>query len=160
MHRSIMPFAAFALTALASHAHAQLLVTSVTASFPDPNGKLPGFNLVPGAGISNWSMGVAQGVLTHGQSYNYCVSLASGNNTGKATVSFKISRGSTIIQSATIIKAAQYPVGPFGTWYFCSGYKALPSNPGAATLTATAAFTAGGARKAVTTKLAVPVVLQ
>ena len=160
MRKTVAPFAALALAALAAQAHAQLLVTSVTASFPDPNGKLPGFNLVPGAGIPSWSIGLAQGVLTSGQSYNYCVSLASGNDTGKATVSFKLARGSTVIQSHTIIKASQYSVGPYGVWYFCSGYMALPNSPGAATLSATAAFTAGSGKKAVTTRLAVPVVLE
>ena len=66
-----MMLAAFALaSASIIPARAQVFVTSVTAAIPDPNGKVPGFNLVPGAGIENWSNGVAQAVLMHGHSYN------------------------------------------------------------------------------------------
>ena len=134
--------------------------TSITAAIPDPNGKVPAFNAVPGAGINNWSNGWAQAVLVAGQAYNYCISIGSGVAQGKATVSYKISRGAAQIQSGTIIKASQYKVGPNGIWYFCSGYTVLPSSPGTATLTGTVAYTANGSKKPVSSKLAVPILLQ
>ena len=68
--------AAFA-TMAALPASAQVFVTGITAAVPDPPGKVPAFNAVPGAGITTWSNGVAQAVLTAGQTYNYCVSAAS-----------------------------------------------------------------------------------
>jgi hypothetical protein len=153
--------AAFALVAASvMPAHAQVFVTSITAAIPDPNGKVPGFNLVPGAGIENWSNGVAQAVLTHGQSYNYCVSLASGTANGKASVTYKIARGKTVIQTGTIVTAKNLPIGPDGTWYLCSGYQVLPSSAGTATLTGTVAYTASGSNKPKLSKLSVPVLLQ
>ena len=157
-----LPLAAILATGIAVSAHAQMLVTSITASFPDLAGKVPGFNLVPGAGIANWSIGLAQGVLTSGQQYNYCVSLASGSATasGSAKVSYKITRGSTVIQTATIITAAQFPVGPNGVWYLCSGHQVLPSSPGAALLTASVAYKANGSATSVTSKQSVPGILK
>ncbi len=157
----ILAVSALALAALtALPAHAQVYVTSITASFPDPNTKVPAFNVVPGAGIPTWSIGLAQAVLVHGQSYNYCVSLGSNTASGKASVAFKITRGSTIIQSATIIAAKDFNVSNNGVWYLCSGYTALPSSPGAATLTGTVAYTATGATKPTDSKLSVPILLQ
>lgn len=160
MSRLLAAAVTFCALSASAAALGQVLPTSVTASFPDPNGKVPGFNLVPGAGITNWSNSLALAVLTHGNSYNYCVSLGSGNSTGKATVSFKLTRGTTVIQSKVIIPASKFSVGPNGVWYFCSGYLQLPSSPGPATLAGLVAFTANGGTKPVTTKIAYPVLLQ
>ena len=150
---------AFALAA-AMPAHAQLVVTGISATLPDPNNKVPAFNVVPGAGIPTWSNGLALYVLTHGQSYNYCVSLGSGTASGKAKVSFKIARGKTVIQSGTIIAAKDFPVSSDSVWYFCAGFHVLPNSPGAATLTGLAAYTPTGGGKTVTSKLNVPLLLQ
>ena len=145
---------------LPSVARAQVYATSVTASFPDANGKVPALNAVPGAGIDNWAMGLAQAVLTQGHIYNYCVSLGSGNVGGKASVSYSIKQGSTVVQSGTIIDSKHYQVGANGIWYFCSGYTKLPVSPGVATLTATVAFTATGTKKPVQTKTSTQILLQ
>jgi len=131
------------ITALAP-AQAQVYATSIVATHPDPDGKVPAFNVVPGAGIPTWSNGLAQAVLTHGQSYNYCVSLGSAAAKGSADVSFRITRGKTVIQSATIITAKDFKVGPNGIWYYCSGYRVLPKSPGAATLTGIVGYKATG----------------
>jgi hypothetical protein len=40
--------------AISAPAAAQVYATSITASFPDPGGAVPGFNKVPGAQIENW----------------------------------------------------------------------------------------------------------
>jgi hypothetical protein len=138
------PFAVLALAAAPTHA--QVYATSVTAAIPDPNGKVPGFNLVPGSGIPNWANGMAQVVLTHGQSYNYCVSLGSGKAGGTAGVTFTIERGSTLVQAGVIVAPGGLAVGRNGIWYVCSGYTALPDSPGKATLTGTVTYapTSGG----------------
>ena len=141
----VAPVVALAVAAIALPAHAQLYVAAIIASNPDPNGKVPAFNAVSGAGIATFSDGFAQTVLTHDQSYEYCVQLASSATAqGAASVSYSIKRGKTVIQSDTIVKAKAYSVGPNGVWVYCSGYKTLPDSPGAATLTATSSYLATG----------------
>ena len=150
---------AVAVTA-ATPAQSQVYATSITATHPDPDGKVPAFNVVPGAGIQTWSDGLAQAVLTHGQYYNYCVSLGSGAAKGSADVYFRITRGKTVIQSATIIKAKDFPVGPNGIWYFCSGYRVLPRSPGAATLIGEVAYKANGSTVPVNSLVSASVLLR
>ncbi len=152
--------AAFGLAVGAVPAGAQVLATGVTASFPDPNGKGPAFGAVPGAGIQTWSVGLAQGALTNGQPYEYCVSLATGTAAGNAEVSYKLARGSSVIQSGVIVAAKNFKVVNQGIWYWCTGGIVLPSSPGAATLTGTVTYTATGTTKKVISKVAVPVLLQ
>ena len=149
-----------AVLAMNATAQAQVVVTSVTASFPDSAQKVPALNAVPGAAIPTFSDGLAQGVLTHGQFYSYCVSLASATATGKATVSYRISRGATTIQAATIIPSSKFSVSSNGIWYWCSGYKALPNSPGAANLSGTVAFIATGATKPVVSHTTAAILLQ
>ena len=123
-----LPIAALALAA--SPARAQLYVTGVTATIPDPNGKVPAFNAVPGAGIATLSTGFAQAVLIHGNSYNYCVTLASADTNGKGQVSFSLKRGAAVILSDIIIKRSGYTVSPNGVWFYCSGYIGRARQPG------------------------------
>jgi hypothetical protein len=151
--------AAFA-TMVAMPASAQVFITSITAAVPDPNGKVPAFNAVPGAGIETWSNGVAQAVLTAGQSYNYCVSAASATASGKASLSFRIIQGANVIKSATIVTAKDFKIGSNGAWYFCSGYLGTPVSPGAAKLTAIMIYTPTGATESQKVELSVPVLLQ
>jgi len=141
-------------------ASAQVFITSITAAVPDPNGKVPAFNAVPGAGIETWSNGVAQAALTGGQSYNYCASAASATAKGHASLMFKIERGAEVIQSATIVTPKEFAVGTNGTWYFCSGYLSLPDSPGAAKLTAIMNYTPSGSTTPQKVELSIPVLLQ
>ncbi len=157
-----LPLAMLATVAAlaAAPAQAQVYVTSVTAALPDPAGKVPAFNAVPGSGIPNWANGLAHAVLTHGQAYNYCVSLASAAADGSATVLFKLSRGRTVIQTHRIVEARNFKIGPNGIWYLCSGYLVLPSNAGAAVLWGQVQYTPTGADKPIYSSLSVPVLLQ
>ncbi len=145
---------------LASAASAQVYATSVTAAVPDPNGKVPGFNKVPGSAIENWANGVAQMVLTGGQTYNFCVSLGSAKANGAAGVSWTLSRKANIIQNGTIVAPGGLPVGPNGVWYLCSGYTALNSNPGKAVLTGIVTYTPTGGGKTTNSDVHVDVVLK
>jgi len=158
--RLAIAMALAALALAATPAKAQLYVTGVTATFPDPNGKVPAFNAVPGAGIPTLSTGFAQAVLTHGQSYNYCVTLASADTTGEAQVSFSLKRGATLIQGGVIIKKPDYKVSANGVWFFCSGYMTIPDSPGAAVLTGTSSYLASGATKSINSHVSVPVVIE
>jgi uncharacterized protein GlcG (DUF336 family) len=153
-----MPLAALALAA--TPAKAQLYVTGVSATFPDPNGKVPAFNAVAGAGIPTLSTGFSQAVLTHGQSYNFCVTLASAEASGEAQVSFSLKRGKTLIEGGVIIKRPDYKVGANGVWFYCSGYMTTPDSPGAAILTGTSSYLASGATKSVVSHVSVPVLIE
>jgi hypothetical protein len=154
-----------ALTALAIAvapvaAQAQVYVTSIIAVFPDPDGKVPAFNVVPGAGIPTWSNGLAQAVLTHGVTYNYCMSIGTGTANGKASVAFRIVRGQTVLQSGTILTANQFTLTSNGVWYLCAGFHQAPNSPGAANLLGIVNYTAKGATKAVVSKLSVPILME
>ena len=144
----------------ATTAEAQVFVTSVTAAVPDPNGKVPGFNKVPGSGIENWANGVAQVVLTHGQSYNYCVSLGSARANGAAGVTYTISRRKTVIQTGVIIAPGALPIVPNQVSYVCSGYTVLPTSPGKATLTGALSYLPSGGTKALVSEVNTSVVLK
>jgi len=144
----------------AAGAHAQVYVTSVTAAIPDANGKVPGFDKVPGSAIENWANGVAQVVLTHGQSYNYCVSAGSAKANGTAGVTFTISRKNTVIQSGTIVPPGGEPVGPNDIFYVCSGYTVLPDSPGKAKLSGVVSYTPSGGGKTTESLLETNVVLK
>jgi hypothetical protein len=149
-----------AIAASANLAQAQVYATSVTAAEPDGAGKVPAFNAVPGAAIPSWSNGLAQGVLTHGQLYNYCVSLASGAAKGTATVSFRIVRSGKVLQSKTIIAAKDFKVGANGIWYYCSGYLPLPTSPGVAQLVGEVTYKGTTAKAAVSSQVASSVLLR
>ncbi len=154
----------FALVGLAlaasAPAHAQVFVTSVTAAIPDSAGKVPGFNKVPGSAIENWANGVAQVVLVHGQSYNYCVSLGTSAAKGTAGVTFTIAHKSAVVQTGVIIPPGGLSLAADQIMYVCSGYTALPDSPGKATLTGTVSYTPTGKTKAVVSKLTTGVVLK
>ena len=154
-------FAAVLASALvAATVHAQVFVTSVTAAIPDANGKVPGFNKVPGSAIQNWANGVAQVVLTHGQSYNYCVSAGAAKANGTVGVTYTIARNSTVIQAGTIVPPGGEPVSPGSIFYVCSGYTALPDSPGRATLSGVVTYTPSNGGKATDSQLRTNLVLK
>ena len=144
----------------ASAAHAQVYVTSVTAAIPDANGKVPGFNKVPGSAIENWANGVAQVELAHGQSYNYCVSAGAAKANGTVGVTYTISRKNTVIQTATIIAPGGEPVSPGSIFYVCSGYTVLPDSPGKARLSGVVTYTPANGGKVTDSELDTNVVLK
>ena len=152
--------AAVSLALGAVPATAQVFVTSIIATNPDPNGKLPGGNLVADPNYPNWTNGYPQSVLVVGQSYEYCVSVASGRANGSASVAYAIVRGKTVIQQDTFIEPSQFPVGKGGVWYWCAGYHELPDSPGKATLEATVVYTPNGETTSQKSEISVPVLLQ
>jgi hypothetical protein len=111
-----------------------IFVTGVMVTLPS-NNVVPTLNTYPGANIRTWSDGWSQAVLTGGDSYEYCVSVASATASGTGSIAYKIVRGKTVIQTATVIDS--FPVGSDGIWYYCAGYQQLPKSPGAANVVAT-----------------------
>ena len=152
--------AVLAGTFAAAAAQAQVYVTSVTAAIPDANGKVPDFNKVPGSAIQNWANGVAQVVLMHGQSYNYCVSAGAAKANGTVGVTYTIARNSTVIQAGTIVAPGGEPVGPGSIFYVCSGYTVLPDSPGRATLSGVVTYTPSNGGKATDSQLRTNLVLK
>jgi hypothetical protein len=147
-----------ALISPAAEAASPVFVTGIQATVPDPNGKVPAFNAVPGAGIETWSNGVAQAVLTGGQYYEYCISVASAKAKGTGSIVYQIVHGHTVVQSDTVIDT--FPIGSQGVWYFCAGYHQLPASPGPANLVATLTYTPKNGGSPQQASLSVPVLLQ
>lgn len=119
-----------------------VFVTGIMATIPDPNGKVPVLNAPAlGAGIQTWSDGWSLAVLTGGHVYEYCVSVASATASGTGSIAYKIVRGKTVIQSATV--KTGIPVVSNGVWYYCAAAQ-LPVSPGAASLVGTLTYTPTG----------------
>lgn len=116
------------------------LLTGIWVTIPDKNGKVPNYDDVPGSAIATFSDGFPQAFLTGGNYYEYCVTVASSNSAGgTGSIAYKITRGKTVIQTATVVSS--FKIGPDGVWYWCAGYQQLPKSPGAATITATMTYT-------------------
>jgi len=118
-----------------------VFVTGIMATVPDPNNKVPTLTTYPGAGINTWSDGWSQAVLIGGHVYDYCVSVASATASGTGSIAYKIVRGKTVIQSATV--KTGIPVVSNGVWYYCAAAQ-LPVSPGAASLVGTLTYTPTG----------------
>jgi hypothetical protein len=131
-------------------------VTSMTAGQPDPNGKVPAYNAVPGAGVDNFSVAATQAVLTHGLVYTFSISLQDSTYTGNVEVyceiTQKIGTKTTVLVKQIINK--QFASSPGNYWLWSINGPAIPNSPGAATLTGFAKF--GKA----TVKLSEPILLR
>jgi hypothetical protein len=131
-------------------------VTSVTAGDVDPNGKIPQFNGVPGAGVDNYDVALPMAVLLQGGVYIYCVSMQDLDFTGKARFSYTIKQDDVVIVKSKTIKAGVSLLpGVIEAW--CIPGAALPSSPGEATLTGTVTFDTVPATVA---RLSLPIVIQ
>jgi hypothetical protein len=163
MRAQVLVLAAASLAAAVSPSFAATsppgFVTFVTGGAPDPNGKVPAFNVVPGAGVPNFSIANPQGAFVHGGIYTYCIATHDLSFTGNSAFSYKITRkvGTTVttLQSKVLIK--NFAISP-GIWAFCINGAALPNSPGLATLTG--AVTYATTPKATVAKLSVPIILQ
>jgi hypothetical protein len=146
---------AFAAAAPAFAAAPPGYITSVTVGTPDPNGKVPNFNAVPGSGVGNWSIADPLAILTHGSPYEYCVTLQDANFTGDAEVSYRITQGTVVVQSGVINK--KFSAAP-GVWAWCIGSSPLPNLPGSATLEGIVSFKT--TPKATDATLKIPILIQ
>jgi len=117
-------------------------ITSVVAGTPDPNGKVPAFNAVPGAGTGNFAEATPQAILNHGSSYVFCITLQNANVSASTTWSYKITQKAggmkTTVQHATVAKSV--PLSGNGLYAYCLNSAAIPESVGAATLTGTVVY--------------------
>jgi hypothetical protein len=132
------------LPALAAHAQTAEsagYVTAVMAGDPDPNGKIPGLNAVPGAGVTNVDLAFPYAVLTHGQQYVVSVLTQNGTFNGTCTSSYEI----TQVQSGKVVKLQNakintYKCGPGTVWVWVILTPAIPDAVGAAKLVGSVKF--------------------
>jgi hypothetical protein len=129
----------FAATTFAQQAPATIpgvLPAFITAGLPDPNGKVPVLNGIPGAGVVNLAEAMPTTVLNHGTVYVYVVALQDYNYTGTCVVKFKLTQvqnGKTVTLDAAKIKS--FSCSPGSLWAWAINGKAVPNSPGVATLT-------------------------
>jgi hypothetical protein len=137
--------AAAAQTADATAALPGVIANFITAGTPDPKGKVPVIDGVPGAGVQNIAIASPLGILQHG--HVYTVIVTSQNNTfrGVCTDSYALKRGTTVLASG---KIHTYDCGLGTYWEWAANTPAIPNKPGLATLTGTVTY---GGKTATTT---------
>ena len=131
------------------------VVTTVTATYIDPNGVVPAFNVAKnhaGAGIDTYDIGVPVSVLQQGSVYVFSTTLQVVNFSGTCKASYELHRGKTALISGVLNKGWACQTGDYWGWSIYS--KNIPASPGPATLSATVSF----GKQRVT--LSVPVVIQ
>lgn len=116
----------------------------ITATQRDPNGKVPAFNQVAGAGVANVDLGFPASFLNNGKQYVYSFMMQDLNFTGTCQASFKLTQkqGTTVVtlDSGVGPSFACGPTVTSGGWgWFWTG-KPIPNSPGLATLTATVKY--------------------
>jgi hypothetical protein len=131
-------------------------ITAIAAGQPDPNGKVPSYNSVPGAGVDNMSVPATQAMLTHGLNYVVSIALQDATYTGNVevlyTITQKVGAKTETLQKMTINKSFASKPGNYWLWAIIG--PAIPNKPGAASLNGYAIF---GSK---TVKLNVPIVIQ
>lgn len=115
-----------------------VVITSFTAGFADPNGVIPNFDLVPGAGVDNWDVSLPVAVLHIGNVYNYSMTFHSVNFAGLCQASYKLTQGSTVLDSAKIVK--KFDCTSPSIWAYDVNGKTIPNSPGPAVLEGTLQF--------------------
>lgn len=133
-----------------------VVVTTVTAGFPDPNGVVPNFNAASGAGIPTWDSAVPHSILRIGSTYVYAMTMQNTTFDGKCTASYALTQvqGGTNITLDSAIYQSKFACAPSNVFgWFLSG-KPIPNAPGLATLTAIVHY----GKK--TTKLSVPMLIE
>ncbi len=131
-------------------------VTAVVAGLPDPNGKVPAINAVPGAGVNTLSVAVPVAHLLQGQTFTYVVASQNSDFAGTCTTSYAITRPSAGANQRMLdtAKITSFPCKANLAYSWSITSHPVPSSPGPAMLTGIVRF--GGT----TERLSVPVVIQ
>ena len=115
-----------------------ILPAFIAAGAPDPAGKIPNLDAVPGSLVGNLDIAQPETVLMHGQRYVYTVAMESATYTGEYSVSYRLTHlvsGKTeVLQSGTIV--SNRSTKPLNYWVWVILAKAIPDSPGPATLEA------------------------
>jgi hypothetical protein len=115
-----------------------VVITTVTAGFPDPNGVVPNFNVASGAGIPTWDSGVPHSILRIGNTYVYAMTMQNTTFDGKCTASYALTQvqGGTNVTLDSAVYQSKFDCAPSNIFgWFLSG-KPIPNTAGPATLTA------------------------
>jgi hypothetical protein len=122
-----------------------VIANFITVGTPDPKGRIPVIDGVPGAGVQNIAIASPLGILQHG--HVYTVIVTSQNNTfkGVCSDSYVLKRGTTVLASGRI---HTYDCQPGTYWEWEANTPAIPNKPGLATLTGTVTY---GGKTATTT---------
>jgi hypothetical protein len=113
-----------------------MLPTSITAGLPDPAGKVPTINGVPGSLVENLDVSFPLALLAHGNRYVYSVTVQDNDYTGSCTVSYaltQVQNGKKVTLDSAKIKT--FNTAPGNIWLWVILGKAIPNSPGLATLT-------------------------
>jgi hypothetical protein len=113
----------------------------ISAGLPDPNGKVPASNAVPGSGVTNLDISFPLMLLTHGNSYVFTVALQDIDFTGTCQASYTLTQiqlNKTVTLDSA--KDASFSCGPGTIWFWTFTGKPIPDFPGPATLTGTVTY--------------------
>jgi len=112
-----------------------MLPASITAGAPDPAGKVPTINGVPGSQVENLDVSFPLALLAHGTQYVYSITVQDNSYTGSCTVSYALTQvqnaKKVTLDSAVITKFNTAP-GDVFLWVILG--KPIPNSPGLATL--------------------------
>jgi len=115
-----------------------MLPTSITAGLPDPAGKVPTINGVPGSQVENLDVSFPLAILAQGNRYVYSTTVQDNSYTGSCTVSYaltQVQNGKKVTLDAA--KITTFKTAPGNIWLWVILGKAIPNSPGLATLTGT-----------------------
>jgi hypothetical protein len=113
-----------------------MLPTSITAGLPDPAGKVPTINGVPGSQVTNLDVSFPLALLAHGNRYVYSLTVQDNNYTGSCTALYSLTQvqnGKKVTLDSGKIKT--FNTAPGNIWLWVMLGKAIPNSPGLATLT-------------------------
>jgi hypothetical protein len=136
---------AVAKTADATAALPGVIANFITAGAPDPRGKVPVIDGVPGAGVQNIAIASPLGILQHGRIYTVIVTSQNNSFKGVCADSYVLKKGAAVLASG---KIHTYACQPGTYWEWAANTPAIPNKPGLATLVGTVTY---GGKTATTT---------
>ena len=113
----------------------------ISAGLPDPNGKVPASNAVPGSGVTNLDISFPLMLLTHGNSYVFTLALQDIDFTGTCQASYTLTQiqlNKTVTLDSA--KDGTFSCNPGTIWFWTFTGKPIPDFPGPAALTGTVTY--------------------
>jgi hypothetical protein len=108
-----------------------MLPTSITAGLPDPAGKVPTINGVPGSQVTNLDVSFPLSLLAHGNRYVYSVTVQDNSYTGSCTLSYaltQVQNGKKVTLDSA--KITTFNTAPGNIWLWVILGKAIPKLAG------------------------------
>jgi hypothetical protein len=104
--------------------------TSITAGLPDPAGKVPTINGVPGSQVENLDVAFPLALLTHGNRYVYSVTVQDNSYSGLCTVSYALTQlqnGKKVTLDSAVI--TKFKTAPGNIWLWVIWERRSPTRP-------------------------------